>query len=152
MSKFAGSNKFFGGGETSSEEESDSEQSQEEQKTTVVDTKNKTAAKLIKNALGDESEDEADRTVRTKKEKRFEVIDKIRLACENDAKNADFNKLETDFDALNKIIEKDSEVIYEGKEEKLPKSILKTLVCIQDAIDSVDAADKKKKNFPKAVY
>jgi hypothetical protein len=146
---FAGSNKFFGGGETSSEEESDSEQSQQSDQPQNINT-DKTARQLRAEALGDCSEDEEERKVRTMKEKRTEVLDNIRKKCEVGSNNGDFDKLETDFNTLCTEIEKSREVIYIGKGELLPKNIIKTLIIMQDAIEAVSNAEKKKFSKTKA--
>ena len=151
-SGFAGSNKFFGGGETSSEEErdSDSEGSSSEEQNQNINT-DKSARQLRAALVGDDvSEEEEDRKVRTQKEKRTEVLDNIRKKCEVAANNGDFDKLETDFNVLCVEIEKSREVIYEGKNEKLPKNIIKTLIVIQETIDSVSNAEKKKFSKVKA--
>jgi hypothetical protein len=47
-------------------------------------------------------------------------------------------------------IVKSASVIYEGKGEKLPRNILKTLITMQEAIDEVTNAEKKKMTKNKA--
>ena len=71
-------------------------------------------------------------------------------ACNRHAGIADFDSLESDFNQLTVEIVKSASVIYEGKGEKLPRNILKTLITMQEAIDEVTNAEKKKMTKTKA--
>ena len=119
MSRFE---KAFGRDSSSSEEESSQdEQSQGEQNTA--------AAPQGKRFMMDVDSSEAEeRKVRSGKTKRLEVLEKIIDGTKKHANIKDFENLIDDFEKLEKEINKQAKTMYEEYGERLPNSVLKTLM------------------------
>ena len=132
MSRFE---KAFGRDSSSSEEESSQdEQSQGEQNTA--------AAPQGKRFMmdGDSSEEE-ERKVRSGKTKRLEVLEKIIDGTKKHANIKDFENLIEDFEKLEKEINKQAKTMYEEYGERLPNSVLKTLMQIEETITDTTKAE-----------
>ena len=132
MSRFE---KAFGRDSSSSEEESSQdEQSQGEQNTA--------AAPQGKRFMmdGDSSEAE-ERKVRSGKTKRLEVLEKIIDGTKKHANIKDFENLIEDFEKLEKEINKQAKTMYEEYGERLPNSVLKTLMQIEETITETTKAE-----------
>jgi hypothetical protein len=140
--KFAGQSKIFGGGESDSES-SDESGSQEEQKVETVETTKQGARTAKKNLMGDSSEEETERTIKTQKQKKFEILDKILDDLRKHVNISDWGEIEKDFVKMQTEIKSNGKVILDS-DENLPKSVLKSLLNLQDAVEEVTNAVKKK--------
>ena len=132
MSRFE---KAFGRDSSSSEEESSQdEQSQGEQNTA--------AAPQGKRFMMDVDSSEAEeRKVRSGKTKRLEVLEKIIDGTKKHANIKDFENLIDDFEKLEKEINKQAKTMYEEYGERLPNSVLKTLMQIEETITETTKAE-----------
>ena len=88
--RFAGGNKFFGGGESDSDESENSQNSENENPKESVQDFKAGAKNLKKKLLDDSDEEDAERTIRSLKEKKFEILDKILEDLRNNEKISDF--------------------------------------------------------------
>ena len=89
------------------------------------------------------NDDDEERTIKSVATKRQEAIDKIVEDTQKHAAISDFNALDDDFNRLESEIEKSMELsLYEG--DKLPVKVLKLLMVIEDAVNTVSNEQKKK--------
>mmetsp|Transcript_15165 Transcript_15165/g.14754 ORF Transcript_15165/g.14754 Transcript_15165/m.14754 type:complete len:291 (-) Transcript_15165:2106-2978(-) len=127
-----------GSGSESENEKEPNEQKKEENK--EVDEK-----KRLKQAFdsGEESEEEQ-RVVRTQKDKKQELFDKIVRDLKNHLKISDFSSILSDFEKITEEIQNSSQVLFEAGSEELPLFILRNLAHIDNSINNVTSDDKKK--------
>jgi hypothetical protein len=140
MSRFAGQGRMLFGGmaESSSEEEESSGEEVEEVKEEVKTQKRGYLE------ISSDSDDE-ERVFKTGQQKKDEAFQKILDDTHKHCMNDDFNQIEDDMVKLDTEIKKASEVIYkEG--EKLRSKILKCFMELEDTINAIDNAAKKKMN------
>lgn len=88
----------------------------------------------------DQSEEE-ERTIKSGAVKRMEAMAKIIDDTKKHANISDFNMLDTDFEKLKLEIVKQKDLF---KNEKLPNRVLKVFMSVEDCINNVTGADKKK--------
>jgi len=143
--------KFFGAvGESSSSEASSSEESEEEVEEVKEEAKQK-FTKTERALLSDEeSSDEEERKILTPATKMRDALRKVVAPINTAIKDKDFAALHIGFNELVKEINKNAEVIQQSGE---PNFLLKTLMKMEDLINSIRSVDEKnmaknnKKNF-----
>ena len=134
MSRFE---KAFGRASSSSEDES----SQEEEENKEQQVASTATGKIFK-ADGDSSDAE-ERKVRSGKTKRLEALEKVLDGAKKHANIKDFENLIEDFDKLEKEIKSQSKTMYEEYGERLPNSVLKTLMMMEESITETTKAEVK---------
>jgi hypothetical protein len=79
--------------------------------------------------MGDSSEEEAERVIKTQKQKKFEILDKILDDLRKHVNITDWGEIEKDFVKMQTEIKSHGKVILDS-EENLPKSVLKSLLSL----------------------
>lgn len=143
--------KFFGAvGESDSSETSSSEESEEEVEEIKEEVKQKTTKADRAMLSDDESSDEEERKILTPATKMRDALRKVISPINTAIKDKDFAALHTGFNELVKELNKNSDVIQQSGE---PNFLLKTLMKMEDLINSIRSVDEKnmaknnKKNF-----
>ena len=146
MSRFENAFGGFGGGDSSSsEDEQNNSQSEEEQQ----QTNQKTTTSRYK--AYEDSDDDAERTIKSGKTKRLEKLEKILEDSQKHANMEDFGKLLDDFEELSAELIKQEATMQEQYPSRLPSRVLKVLVLIEETLGEVSNAQAKKFNKPKNV-
>lgn len=94
----------------------------------------------------DHSEEE-ERTFKSGAVKRLEALVKILDETKKHANIADFNMLDIDFEKLKVEVAKQKDLFVN---DNLPKRVLKVFMSVEDTINNVTGADKKKMSKPNA--
>ena len=92
----------------------------------------------------DAEEDEEQRQMKSAKTKKVEALDKIVSDLRKHANIGDFNALDNSFGQLETEIAKSASALFEENGDKLPVSVLKMLILVEDTVNEVTNAQKKK--------
>ena len=86
-------------------------------------------------------EEEEERTIKSGQQKRLEALVKILDETKKHANINDFNNLDNDYQKLSKEIAKQKD-LFAG--DNLPKKVLKVFMLVEDSLNNVTNAEKKK--------
>ena len=137
MSRFAGQSKFFGGGDDSSSEEQSQSSDEENEADQAAVQRNKVSKYMMDS---DAEEDEEQRQMKSAKTKKVEALDKIVNDLRKYANIGDFNALDNSFGQLETEIAKSASALFEENGDKLPVSVLKMLILVEDTVNEVTNA------------
>lgn len=99
--------------------------------------------KRSKYMIGSDDEEE-ERTIKSGATKRAEALEKVLEEMRKHANISDFNALDNDFNKMELEIKKAADQMFEEKGAKLPVRVLKVFMLVEDTINDVNAAQKKK--------
>jgi translation initiation factor 3 subunit C len=120
-------------------EESDEEVQEEEQK--AVETRPVPAQRKAPAYDSDDDDDDRKGVMRPEKEKRFGILKEIVKRIVEKIKINDFQHILTDFDELNKQLEKSKRVI---EKEGIPLTYVRTCYLLENLCNNLSEEDKKK--------
>jgi translation initiation factor 3 subunit C len=140
--------KFFAKKEApSSSSSSGSDDSSSEEETQVQQTTQQAKQKKFYGGDSDDSESDGERVVKSTSAKRIEALLQIFDKMKNHVKIADFNSLQEDFENIIREFQLCIGMVFAtDKFQTLPGWVLKNLMVLEDSINDVSGAEKKKMN------